>query len=268
MRARCFLTAKCEIRSVCRDSYRLISTCLNNAQYPLRKRKSETLKGKTTIFHQAQTTNKVKDEVNMTVAKQITRPTPYASTDDFRQVFDEHMNSLYQLAFLLTGDQKKAEQCFVSGLEDAVEGSPVFKEWAHSWARRAVILNAVRVLGPRPGDGNGHGRSGYDSVDNSGNSPSMQPAEIASVLGLELFQRFVYVMTVLERYSDQECSVLLGCARRDVVSARTYALQQLATEAARHYLQQPTASEENPALRERRNSVLQLLTTPRFATSS
>jgi hypothetical protein len=120
----------------------------NNAQHPLRKRKSETLKAKTTIFHQAQTTNKVKDEVNMTVAKQITRPTPYASSDDFRQVFDEHMNSLYLLAFLLTADQEKAERCFVSGLEDAVEGSPVFKEWAHSWARRAVILNAVRVLRP------------------------------------------------------------------------------------------------------------------------
>ena len=85
----------------------------------------------------------------MTVARQIPRPRPYASSDDFREVFNEHMNSLYLLAFLLTADPKKAEQCFVSGLEDAVEGNPVFKEWAHSWAPRAVILNAVRVLGPR-----------------------------------------------------------------------------------------------------------------------
>jgi DNA-directed RNA polymerase specialized sigma24 family protein len=205
----------------------------------------------------------------MTVAKQITRPTPYASSDDFRQVFDKHMNSLYQLAFLLTADQKKAEQCFVSGLEDAVEGSPVFKEWAHSWARRAVILNAVRVLSPRPGDGNGRGRSGSDSVDNNDKAlPSTQPAEIASVLGLELFGRFVYVMTVLERYSDQECCVLLGCTRRDVVSARTHALQQLVGEAATHYRQQPTASPEKPALHERRSSVFQLLTTHGCATYS
>ena len=56
----------------------------------------------------------------MTIGKQIIRPTPYASSDDFRQVFDEHIKSLYLLAFLLTADQKKAEQCFVSGLEDAV----------------------------------------------------------------------------------------------------------------------------------------------------
>jgi len=34
-------------------------------------------------------------------------------------------------------------------------------------------------------------------------------------------------MSVLERYSDQDCSVLLGCMRRDVVAARIRALQQI-----------------------------------------
>lgn len=48
----------------------------------------------------------------MTGVKQIARATPYASSDDFRKVFDEHMNSLYLLAFLLTADEGKAEQCF------------------------------------------------------------------------------------------------------------------------------------------------------------
>ena len=66
----------------------------------------------------------------MPEAKQITRPMPYASSDDFHRVFDEDMNSLYLLSLLLTADRVKAEQCFVSGLEDAVESNPVFKEWA------------------------------------------------------------------------------------------------------------------------------------------
>jgi hypothetical protein len=205
----------------------------------------------------------------MTVARKITRPTPYASSDDFRQVFDEHMNSLYLLAFLLTADQGKAEQCFVSGLEEAVEGSPVFKEWAHSWARRAVIRNAARLLSPQQSDGNGPGRTGSDPVNNHGRAlPSAGQPEIASLLGLEPFARFVYVITILERHSDQECSVLLGCTRRDVVSARAHALQQLASEAATHYRQQPAASPESPALRESRNSGLQLLIAPGLATSS
>jgi hypothetical protein len=43
------------------------------------------------------------------------------------------MNSVYQFAFLLTGDREQAEQCFVSRLDNAVKGNLVFKEWARSW---------------------------------------------------------------------------------------------------------------------------------------
>ena len=39
---------------------------------------------------------------------------------------------------------------------------------------------------------------------------------IARLLRLEHFERFVFVMSVLEKYSDQDCSVLLGCSRQDV----------------------------------------------------
>jgi DNA-directed RNA polymerase specialized sigma24 family protein len=204
----------------------------------------------------------------MTEAKQITRPTPYASCEDFRRVFDQDMNSLYRLAFLLTGDREKAEQSFVSGLDDAVKGNPVFKEWARSWARRAVILNALRVIKPRPADGNGHGRSSSDPVNNNGKSlPAENHAEIAAVLELDAFERFVYVITVLEHYSDQECSVLLGCTRRDVVVARTRAFQQIGSAMETRY-QQPSIATDNPALQERRSSGLQLLIVPRLATSA
>jgi hypothetical protein len=183
----------------------------------------------------------------MTQAKQITEPTPYASCEDFCRVFDEEMNSVYQLAFLLTADREQAEQCFVSGLEDAVEGNPVFKEWARSWARRAVILNAMRLINPRPAEGNGRRRSSSDSVNNSGNAlPAEQQAEVAAVLGLEPFERFVYVITVLERYSDQECSVLLGYTRRDVLAARTRAFQQIASAMEMHYQQPRNAGLAKP----------------------
>jgi DNA-directed RNA polymerase specialized sigma24 family protein len=210
----------------------------------------------------------VKDKANMPEAKKMMRPMPYASCADFRQVFDEDMNHLYQLAFLLTADPERAEQCFVSGLNDVVKGNPVFKEWARSWARRAVILNAVRAITPRPKEGNGRGRSSPGLVVNH---PKVLPAgqpEIAAVLELGAFERFVHVITVCERYSDQECAVLLGCTRRDVVAARTRAFQQIGGAMEMHYQQLPSASEENRALRERSSSALQLLVTPRLATSS
>src|SRR5260370_41620173 len=95
----------------------------------------------------------------MSDAKHITRPTPYASCADFRRIFDEDMKSLYLLSFLLTADHEKAEQCFVSGVDDAVEGNPVFMQWARSWARRALIQNGARVINPRPIEGSSRSNS-------------------------------------------------------------------------------------------------------------
>src|SRR6202049_4536180 len=135
----------------------------------------------------------------MPEAKPITRPTPYASSADFCRIFDEDMNDLYLLSFLLTADREKAEQCFVSGLADAVEGNPVFTEWARSWARRVIIVNAVRAINPRPIKENGGSSAATTSSD--GKTPPAEQAEIAAVLALAPFERFVYVMTVLERYS-------------------------------------------------------------------
>jgi hypothetical protein len=202
----------------------------------------------------------------MLVAKQITRPMPYASSDDFRQVFDEDMNSLYLLSFLLTADREKAEQCFVSGLDDAVDGNPVFKEWARSWARRAIIVNAVRAINPRPATENR--RSSSATVSSNGKAPPMEQVEIAAVLALEPFERFVYVMTVLELYSDQDCSLLLGCARRDVVAARTRAFEQIGSAMASHSRPILAPNSEKPAADEHRSSLLALLVGQRFATSA
>jgi hypothetical protein len=202
----------------------------------------------------------------MPEAKQITRTTPYASSDDFRRAFDEDMNSLYALSLLLTADHEKAEQCFVSGLEDAVEGNPVFKEWARSWARRVIIVNAVRAIGPRPMEENG--RSNSVMVNSNGKTPPVEQVEIAAVLALEPFERFVYVMTVLERYSDQDCSLLLGCARRDVVTARTRAFAQIGDAMASHSPQLPPAGASISTSDERRSSLLELLVGQRLATSA
>ena len=152
----------------------------------------------------------------------ISSPTPYASSDDFCRIFYEGTDELYQLSFLLTADHKEAEQCFVFGLENSVKGNRVFKEWARSWARRAIIQNAVRVVNPHP-----TAKDAPAEVNSSGKTPVAEPAEIAAILELAPFERFVYVMSVLERYSDQDCSVLLGCMRRDVIAARTRALQQI-----------------------------------------
>jgi hypothetical protein len=158
----------------------------------------------------------------MSEAKHSASPAPYASNDDFRRVFPEETDSLYRLAFLLTADREKAQHCFVSGLEDSVNGSPVFKEWAHTWALRTIIQNAVRVVSPRPVEEHAH--SGFDG---GGTALAVEHAGTVPVVQLGPFERFVYVVSVLELCCDLDCSMLLGCTRRDVIAGRIRALQQV-----------------------------------------
>src|SRR4029077_2915384 len=144
----------------------------------------------------AEETRAITTEVNMSETKHINSPLPYASNGDFQRIFHEDMNGLYLLSFLLTADHEKAEQCFVSGLEDAVNGNRVFKEWARSWARREIIKNAVKVINPRPVEGSAH--SSPISVNSNGKTlPAERQVEITAVLGLETFERFFFLMSVL-----------------------------------------------------------------------
>jgi DNA-directed RNA polymerase specialized sigma24 family protein len=159
---------------------------------------------------------------------QVSEANVYASHEDFHTVFNEDLKELYRLSFLLTRDPAKAERCFVSGLEDCVSGNRVFREWTRSWAKRTIVQNAIRELTPRPSQSNSslsgakHSNMAQYSRDPGGH------VEIDAVLRLADFDRFVFVMSVLERYSEHECALLLGCSAGDVREGRTRALKELA----------------------------------------
>ena len=155
--------------------------------------------------------------------------TPYASHEDFHSIFNEDLKELYQLSLLLTRDPAKAERCLVSGLEDCVSGNSVFREWARSWAKRTIVQNAIRELKPRPSQSN----SPLSGVMFSGIDQQSRGLgghfEIDVVLRLADFDRFVFVMSVLEQYSEHDCALLLGCSPREIREGRTRALKELAT---------------------------------------
>src|ERR1700746_3034020 len=77
-----------------------------------------------------------------------------ATHEDFHSIFSEGRTKLYKLSFLLTRDPEKAERCLVTGLDDCVTGNRIFREWARSWAKRAIVQNAIRELNPRPSQSN------------------------------------------------------------------------------------------------------------------
>jgi hypothetical protein len=72
------------------------------------------------------------------------------ASDTARRAPAEDRTKLYLLSFLLTADRAKAERCFVAGLDLAAEDNSAFRDWAHSWARRIVINNALRLVSPHP----------------------------------------------------------------------------------------------------------------------
>ena len=150
----------------------------------------------------------------------------YATGGDFCRIFAENMNDLYVLALLLTADPAKAEQCFVAGFDDCSTGNRVFKEWAQAWARRVITKNAIRLINPAPDPGGDASNAGRNLPGNR-EWPQLR-AEMSLLLGLPDFARFVFVMSVLEGYSDRDCALLLGCSRENLLAGRVYALQQIA----------------------------------------
>jgi DNA-directed RNA polymerase specialized sigma24 family protein len=153
------------------------------------------------------------------------QPSPHATRGDFCRIFAKDMNRLYLLSFLLTADEAIAEQCFVGGLHTAQEGNPVFKEWAEAWARRMIILNAIRIIRPRLT------AETAEPLDRVAGSAAAERAEIAEIAKLPAFERFVFVMSVLEEYSDHECALHLVSTRAEIRAARTRALEQMGTAA-------------------------------------
>lgn len=150
----------------------------------------------------------------------------YAGRADFRRIFSEDMKGLYQLSFLLTRDLARAERCFVGGLEDCDAGNSVFCEWAYSWAKRAIIQNAIRELTPRPTQCTPVSSTVSADIDQFLSGPGRH-FEIAAVLRLEDYERFVFVMSILEHYSDHDCALLLGCSVPEIREARGRALNEL-----------------------------------------
>jgi DNA-directed RNA polymerase specialized sigma24 family protein len=146
----------------------------------------------------------------------------YARKDEFVSVFDCERAGLRRLALLLTANSEAAQRCLIRAFRECIASSSVSKEWILSWTRRVVIRNAISLV-MDPGD-----QSFVDTNDDADNGlTAISPddsvgafAESESILGLPEFERFVFVICVLERYSIHDCALLLGKAPREVNETR------------------------------------------------
>jgi DNA-directed RNA polymerase specialized sigma24 family protein len=130
----------------------------------------------------------------------------YATHSDFCAIFRNHLDHLYLLAMILAGHELIAEKCFLAAFDSCAQESRVFRESALSWSRRSVIKYAIRIVLPAPGN------SSPQCLVAKRNSVDLdEDASLKCLQDLPPFERFVFVMSVLERYSVHECALLLGC---------------------------------------------------------
>lgn len=176
----------------------------------------------------------------MRLSMRINRPSnetgEYANREYFCRLFQKDLASLYQLAFLLTGDHDRAQSILVAGIDECTRGNPVFQQRARSWARRVIIKDAIRLIAPVP----------YESDDRITGDQAQLERDVPghAIARLSTFHRFVFIMSVLERIPDRECAVLLGCGTPAIVKARIRALQTL----GRSELSGREIEKGNPAL--------------------
>jgi hypothetical protein len=134
-----------------------------------------------------------------------------------------HMDAYYSLALLLTASEEDAESCFALALDmwsQACKAQyPRVEDIVHKSMKRALVDSAIEIC--HPVLGRMHDASGmYLSTASSASSSSPW---IACILQLETFERFVFVLSVLESYSDQECAELLDCQPEEIADARVQA---------------------------------------------
>ncbi|MEG9435710.1 hypothetical protein JAO29_05980 [Edaphobacter sp. HDX4] len=149
-----------------------------------------------------------------------------AGGTNYTEMFIDQVNSLFLLSFLVAADRRVADRCFFKALDEYVEAPGGFLEWAKEHGRRAVLRQAIKIIEPAS-------QQAYSWAFRGSARPLVLTARrpFASITFLNPFERFVFVMSVIEGISEKECAVLLNCSGQDVAIGRELAEKLIAAEA-------------------------------------
>src|SRR5205807_6461294 len=96
-----------------------------------------------------------------------------------------------------------------------------FRDWARAWSIRTIVKRAIGMMQPLA-------KESSSTLTSSGLQAGSSAAEIiATITHRPIFERFVFVLSVLEGYTDRDCAGLLKCPAAAIVAARVRALQHL-----------------------------------------
>jgi hypothetical protein len=130
----------------------------------------------------------------------------------------DDFTKMYLLSFLLTADKMMAERCFSDAMEESVSSSGAAADWANGPGRGAVVRRAIQAIRPVP-------KRVQSWSFASGARPLLASAHepFSVITSLGAFERFVFILTVLEGQSEEECAALLECELEDIADSRDLA---------------------------------------------
>ena len=153
----------------------------------------------------------------------------YATADDIQKHFVAAMNDLFCLAFLLTANADRAEDCLIRSIRECLGRRCILKEKLPAWVRDTVVRNGIRIV--KDIEGLSFGVTPGDSIPlvPESSQPFIGTTDYsAGILELSNFERLVYVICNLEHRASRQCALLLGRSHEEVHEARNRALAHIA----------------------------------------
>lgn len=146
----------------------------------------------------------------------------YAGKEEFVSLFERERANLWRLAWLLTANSEAAKQCVLRAFRECTASSSVSKDWILTWTRRVVVRNAIRLVMGIDGQSfvNTNDNANDGSIASVPNDWLKEIVEVGSIVDLPQLDRFVFVLCILERYSNQDCALLLGRSLREIIEAQ------------------------------------------------
>ncbi len=158
-----------------------------------------------------------------------------ASPAEIVACFQDQINVLGRLAFLITGDQATADQAVVQACEMTLQGNSPFRDWLFEWAKTATIASAIshRAEAIRQCEAAYKDRRCPHVEHLSQGDAEERAASLDLILGadaqtliaeMDPLCRAVLVLRVAIRSSIQDCALRLNVSRAAVLGANCHAM--------------------------------------------
>ena len=149
------------------------------------------------------------------------------------QVFEDHAAELHWLAYLFTGSHDRGVRAFTKALDFEDHANPAMTDFMASWSRKLVIGASLETVRPqlRESAWRTLRAEDPDPATLTGLKPVGQmtaPELERALLAIDLFPRCALLLTVFEKLSLDDASLLLNADKALVRKAQNQGLLELA----------------------------------------